>query len=84
MLFIPAAQLLCYENGNERKKGQTMGLFQSTYAVSAVVGPTIGGYLYNQVGPNTMWYLSLIMGTTCLIFCINYARIKKPSEMALN
>ena len=78
MLFIPTAQLLCYENGNKMKKGQSMGIFQSTYAISAVVGPTIGGLMYSKISPNSMWYLSLLIGIVCLIFCVTLTKEKKP------
>ncbi|STX27526.1 multidrug resistance protein, MFS family [Legionella beliardensis] len=83
MLFIPTVQLLCYENGNKLKKGQSMGMFQSTYAISTVVGPTIGGFMYVKIGSNSMWYLSLIIGVVCLIFCISLSRDTNKSVLVL-
>ena len=70
MLFIPTAQLLCYQNGNSRRKGQSMGVFQSTFAVSTVVGPTIGGYIYSVISPNAVWYISLVIGILCMTSCM--------------
>lgn len=69
MLFIPTAQLICYENGPKEKKGQSMGIFQATFAVSTVVGPTVGGFIYHDVGTNAFWYISAIIGIICFICC---------------
>lgn len=72
MLFMPPAQLLCYENAPATKKGQTLGVFQSTYATSCVAGPAIGGFIYQHLGGNTLWYISAALGLACLVACIKY------------
>lgn len=82
ILFIPTAQLLCYENGNKMKKGQSLGIFQSTYAISTVAGPAIGGLLYTSMGVNAVWYSSFLIGVTCLVFCIAFARKKDKLRFA--
>ncbi len=48
MLFVPMAQLVCYEKGGEKKKGQALGIFQATFALSSVTGPIIGGLIYGN------------------------------------
>lgn len=78
MLFLPTAQLLCYEHGSQIKKGQSIGIFQSTYAISTVVGPAVGGLIYSQVDIHAMWYLSMLIGLACLLSCISLVmRMKK-------
>ena len=72
MIFTSVAQLICYQNGGQKKKGQSLGLYQTVYACSAVVGPTIGGLIYHHLGGNTLWYISGIIGLICLIICINH------------
>ncbi len=85
MLFLPSAQLLCYENSARNKKGQSIGLFQSTYAVSTVVGPTIGGIMYSHVDINAMWYMSMLIGTVCLLSCVAIVRdLKKDVPLPQN
>lgn len=69
MLFIPMAQLLCYESGGNKKKGQSMGWFQSTYATSAVLGPLLGGFIYTRAGGNVLWYGSAVFGVLSLLSC---------------
>lgn len=70
MLFFPSAQLLCYKNGGGVKKGQVIGLYQAAFALSAVLGPSIGTYFYSIMHHNAMWYLSMFIGTFCFTTCL--------------
>lgn len=83
MLFIPTAQLLCYEYSNKAKKGLSMGIFQSTYAMSTVIGPVCGGFLYTKIGMNFVWYVSFLIGIICLIACIKISRKNNLSAAIL-
>lgn len=74
MLFMSMARLVCYEKGADKKKGQSMGAFQATYAVSTVIGPAIGGFIYQYLGGNMLWYLSGMIGLFCLIACTYYKK----------
>lgn|SRR3990167_5809830 len=74
MLFIPMSQLLCYENGGAKKRGQAMGVYQAIYASSAIIGPTVGGFIYHHAGGNVVWYLCGLLGTVCLVLCLWQAR----------
>ncbi|WP_404809670.1 MFS transporter [Legionella longbeachae] len=69
MLFISTAQLLCYELSSNQKKGQSLGLFQTAFAVSNVIGPTLGGIIYQNWGGNLLWYCSMFIGTMCFLLC---------------
>lgn len=83
MLFIPTAQLLCYENGDSKQKGRSMGIFQSTFAASAIIGPTIGGYVYSTIDVNAMWYLSLVIGAVCLLLCMGLTKTKNRKALLI-
>lgn len=74
MLFISTAQLLCYEQSSNQKKGQSLGLFQTTFAVSNVIGPTLGGIIYQKWGGNLLWYCSMLIGTLCFFLCWYFSR----------
>lgn len=74
MLFVPMAQLLCYEKGEEKKKGQSMGVYRAVYACSMVAGPTLGGIIYHYFGGNMLWYISAVMGCLCLAACRYYKK----------
>ncbi len=69
MLFIAIAQFICYESGDYNKKGKQMGIYQSIYAASKIVGPIIGSYLYYQYGGHFLWYVSFLIGAFFLFIC---------------
>jgi predicted MFS family arabinose efflux permease len=83
MLFLPTAQLLCYENADRRKKGSSVGLYQATYATSVVVGPIIGSVIYNNIGSNVFWYISFMIGLICLISCCVIAKQIRTNKLLL-
>lgn len=69
MLFFSNAQLVCYQNGAEKKKGQSLGSFQAVYAMSVFLGPSIGGFIYHHFDGATLWYCCGIVGVLCLMAC---------------
>lgn len=74
MLFISTAQLLCYEQSSNQRKGQSLGLFQTIFASSNVIGPTLGGIIYQNWGGNLLWYCSMFIGTICFFLCWYFSR----------
>lgn len=74
MLFVSMSQLVCYEKGAKKKKGQSIGAFQAAFAASAVAGPTIGGFVYRFAGADILWYLSAGIGVLCFLTCNFYKK----------
>jgi MFS family permease len=74
MLFVPMSQLLCYENGGAKQQGQVMGIYQSVYAVGAVLGPAGGGFIYHQSGGNMVWYGCMLLGSISLFLSMLYMK----------
>jgi predicted MFS family arabinose efflux permease len=74
MLFISTAQLLCYEGSNNQKRGQNLGLFQTVFAASNVLGPTLGGVIYQYWSGNLLWYCSAVIGVVCFFLCWHFSR----------
>jgi predicted MFS family arabinose efflux permease len=70
MLFFSMAQLVCYQSGGAKKKGQSLGLFRTVFAASVFVGPTLGGYLYHRFGADFVWYACGLIGLVCLFSCL--------------
>lgn len=68
IIFFSVAQLLCYQSGME-KKGSSLGLYRVIYALSRVLGPSAGGYIYYTFGGDMLWRISGFIGVVCLIFC---------------
>lgn len=74
MLFISTAQLLCYESSQVNKKGRNLGLFQSVFAFSNIIGPVLGGSIYQYWGGNFLWNCSGVIGVLCFLLCWNMTR----------
>lgn len=66
------AQLIYYEKSNYRKKGKNMGIYQSIYASTKVLGPIAGSYIYFHFSGEAIWYLSALIGTFCFLSCVYY------------
>jgi len=71
ILFFSMVQLVCYQNGGARNKGQSLGMFRIFYACSRIIGPSVGTMIYHHFGGDIVWYLSGIIGFLCLVTC-NY------------
>lgn len=67
ILFFSVAQLLCYENAPANKKGFILGIYRVVYAVSKIIGPAAGGYVYQQYGSNFLWFACGAIGCVCLL-----------------
>lgn len=74
MLFFSVAQLVCYEKGEEKKKGQSLGLYRMVYASSRVVGPATGGVIFQQLGGNMLWYFCGLFGVISFMSCFYFRR----------
>lgn len=83
MLFMPAAQLLCYENTSHKNKGRGLGYFQTVFATSMVIGPFIGGYVFSVFGRNIMWYFAFFVGVVCLIASLAMQRTVGTGLLAM-
>ncbi len=72
ILFFSVAQFVCYQNGLENKKGYTLGTYRMVYASSRVLGPAVGGHIYQQCGANMVWFACGLLGLLCLTGCYGY------------
>lgn len=65
ILFFSIAQLICYEKSPPNKKGQSLGTFRMVFAFSRIVGPIIGGLIYQKMGGPMLWYFCFLLGLSC-------------------
>jgi predicted MFS family arabinose efflux permease len=70
MLFVAMVQIVYYENLCEKNKGSFMGLFHAVAACARVLGPIGGGIIYQAYHPETLWYVSSLIGVFCLLQCL--------------
>jgi MFS family permease len=60
-----------------------MGWYMVMFAVASVLGPGIGGAIY-QVNPNAVWYVSLAVGVLVLIgFQLLALRMREGADETL-
>jgi len=69
MLSFATIPLIFYEGGDEDTKGRYIGLSQSIYGISVVVGPSIGAIIYSHLGGLFLWSSCGIIGCVCLLIC---------------
>lgn len=72
MVFFAVAQFIVYQQSGEKKKGQGLGLFQSTYALSVIIGPMMGGHIYHVAGAKVLWHLCGLIGIASLFACLKF------------
>lgn len=69
MLFVPSIQLQCFNYGASNKKGLSLGSFQSVFALSTILGPSLGSMIYVIDNGKTLWQISGLMGCVLCIIC---------------
>lgn len=57
-LASSTSQSIASENVNPAEYGGTMGIMQSGASLGRILGPVIGGYLYNLFNPNTPFFIA--------------------------
>lgn len=74
MIFFAMAQLVIYQHSRADKKGQSLGLFQTTLAASVIIGPTLGGYTYDNFGGQMLWYSCGLLGLFWLLITMYFKK----------
>ncbi len=69
MIFFSMAQYVCYHSGEVSKRGRNLGLFRVMFASSRVLGPLIGGIVFQRFGGDVVWYISGAIGLLGLMGC---------------
>lgn len=80
IIFFCMAQLIAYENSSHNKKGSGVGTYRMMYAVSRVIGPAGGGFIYAHLGGNALWVISGIIGVLCFMGCCWFARFTSQTN----
>jgi predicted MFS family arabinose efflux permease len=71
IMFFSTAQLICYEQGDHDKKGQSIGHFRMALAASRIVGPIFGTTVYDLQGGGNLFLIFLLIGMTSLLIPIS-------------
>jgi len=74
MIFIAMAQLICYQQSNVHQRGRAQGLYQTIYATSVTIGPTLGGALYHHLGSHSVWFACGCLGLLGFVICLSWKK----------
>ncbi|MBL1213950.1 MAG: MFS transporter [Ignavibacteriae bacterium] len=62
ILVFPFASSFVANRADENNRGKYMGLFTFSFALSFIIGPTAGTYIYEKFGPENLWYACGVLG----------------------
>ena len=62
LIMTPTATTLVANLAPAEMRGRYMSLYGLTWGVAAGIGPVLGGFLNDQVGPAAIWYGGLVAG----------------------
>lgn len=77
ILFFCMSQYLFFQMSASHKKGTSLGAYRMIYALSRIVGPAAGGYLFHNFGSYMIWWLSGMLGFSCLLISNYYKKYFK-------
>ena len=80
MIFFSLAQFVIYQHSSPSKQARNVGLFQTVLAVSMIIGPTAGGYLYHQYGSDCLWAACGMIGFLLLAVTIHFKKYDLIAE----
>lgn len=62
MLIFPLVAGLIANRASDENRGQYMGLFSFTFSLAFVIGPLLGSWVYDNIGPHILWIGSGVLG----------------------
>lgn len=79
-VYPTAMSLIAKSFPNTRMRAQALGIWASSFAVSAVIGPLIGGYLVDNFTWRAVFYINLPIGIVGLLMTLFLIPRDKPEE----
>ena len=77
----PTAMSLIAKSFVEGKaRAQALGIWSSSFAVSAIIGPLLGGYLIDNFSWRMIFYINLPIGIVGIILVLLFLPHDKPAE----
>jgi EmrB/QacA subfamily drug resistance transporter len=74
----PVTQTIVGDLYELRERGKTQGLMSSVWAVSAVIGPALGGLFAQYIGWRWIFYINLPIGAAALAIIMIHLRVTRP------
>lgn len=73
ILVFPLMGGFVANRAGDTNRGKYMGMFSFTFALSFVIGPSLGAIIYDQFGPQTLWFA---FGVTGIIVALGFERLR--------
>ncbi len=67
MLIFPLVAGLIANRSSDENRGQYMGMFSFTFSLTFVIGPALGSWIYDSIGPLYLWSGSGLLGLFIMI-----------------
>jgi EmrB/QacA subfamily drug resistance transporter len=78
---LPTAMSLIAKSFTDRKARATaLGIWSSSFAVSAVIGPLLGGWLVDNFSWRAVFYINLPIGIIGLLMTLAFIPIDRPED----
>lgn len=81
MLVFPSLTTVIANHSDDASRGNYMGLFSLAFALAFTVGPAIGTYVYDTLGPDIPW---MICGLFGILIWLGFSRINQSPRGAGN
>ena len=75
----PGLQSLLTRFGNERTRGQLLGIYQSARSLALIIGPIWAGYAFENINPQTVFLGGAVLMIVTLGFAISLLRLNIPA-----
>jgi MFS family permease len=77
LILVPTATTLAANLSPQDMRGRYMSIYGLTWGIAAGIGPILGGFLNDNIGPTAIWYGGLLVGLVAaglfVILGIRYA-----------
>ena len=79
-IYPTAMSLIAKSFVNREARAQALGIWSSSFAVSAVIGPLLGGYLIDNFSWRMIFYINLPIGIAGLVMTLLFLPHDSPEE----
>ena len=84
LMLTPTATTLAANLAPPDKRGRYMSLYGLTWSVAAGIGPVMGGFLNDNVGPKSIWHggflIGLLSASIFMVLARRYSKRAKSTE----
>ncbi|HUO50580.1 MAG TPA: DHA2 family efflux MFS transporter permease subunit [Candidatus Paceibacterota bacterium] len=79
-IYPTAMSLIAKSFLDPKERAQALGIWSSSFAVSAVIGPLLGGYLIDHFSWRMIFYINLPIGIAGLVMTLLWLPYDSPTE----